>query len=122
MAARGYGAPETVAIFERLRKLAIGADNADARFSINYGLWVGSYVRGELASMRQLVEIFLHGADGQPDSLEAGAASRIAGFTSWFSGDFTGARAHYEQALAAYNPERDRNIDLRFGLRQQRLE
>jgi DNA-binding SARP family transcriptional activator/predicted ATPase len=115
IAARGYGAPETAAAFARARELADAVQDDDASFSVNYGLWVGSYVRGELTSMRQWADAFRHDAERHPDSPEVGLAWRMCGQTSWFQGDFVEARAHLEKALAAYNPERDRDIDFRFG-------
>jgi hypothetical protein len=40
--ARGYSAPETTAAFARARELTAGIEDAAERFSIYYGLWVGS--------------------------------------------------------------------------------
>ena len=44
----------SAAAFKRARELATGVENAEERFSGNYGLWGGSYVRGELGAMREL--------------------------------------------------------------------
>jgi hypothetical protein len=52
MSARGYGAVETRAAFERARELATDGEDYAERFSVNYGLWAGSFVRGELVPMR----------------------------------------------------------------------
>ena len=49
IAARGYGAPETTEAFARARESASGDKDAPERLAADYGLWVGSYVRGELA-------------------------------------------------------------------------
>ena len=49
IAARGYGAPETTEAFARARESAAGDKDAPERLAADYGLWVGSYVRGELA-------------------------------------------------------------------------
>src|SRR5208282_536463 len=48
-AARGYGAPETTAAFSRARDSAEGERHARARLAADYGVWAGSYVRGELS-------------------------------------------------------------------------
>ena len=57
--ARGYGAPETTKVFAMARELASGDKGAPERLVADYGLWAGSYVRGELSPMRAHVETFL---------------------------------------------------------------
>ena len=47
-AARGVGAPETTEAFARARESASGEKDAPGRLAADYGVWVGSYVRGEL--------------------------------------------------------------------------
>ena len=58
-AARGFGAPETTEAFARARESASGDKDAPERLAADYGLWAGSYVRGELPPMRAHVEAFL---------------------------------------------------------------
>ena len=60
IAARGFGAPETTEAFARARESASGDKNASERLAADYGLWVGSYVRGELPSMRAHAAAFLN--------------------------------------------------------------
>ena len=48
IATRGHGAPETMEAFARARKSASGDEDAPGRFAADHGLWVGSYVRGDL--------------------------------------------------------------------------
>ena len=78
-AARGYGAPETTEAFARARESASGDKDAPERLAADYGLWVGSYVRGELSSMRAHAAAFLSDVEARPDSPEAGVAHRAAG-------------------------------------------
>jgi class 3 adenylate cyclase/predicted ATPase len=113
--ARGYGMSETTAAFARARELAGGIEDATERFPAYYGLWAGSYVRGELASMRELAEVFLREAKCRPGAPELSVAQRAFGTTCWFQGDLVNARAHHEQALAAYDADRDRSLAFRFG-------
>ena len=49
IAARGYGAPETTEAFARARESASGDKDTPERLAADYGLWVGSYLRGDLA-------------------------------------------------------------------------
>jgi class 3 adenylate cyclase/tetratricopeptide (TPR) repeat protein len=115
IASRGTHAAETTAAFARARELAEGLDATSERFSVYYGLWVGHYVRGEIEPMRELVEAFLNDASRCKASSELSVAHRIYGVTRWFQGDFVGAQSHLEEAVAIYDPERDRDLSYRFG-------
>lgn len=115
IAARGHGALETTVAFERARQLTAGIDDAEQRCSVYYGLWVGSYVRGEPKSLSELAETFLRETDSRRGSSEYCVAHRISGVTRWLRGDYVGARRHFELAVAAYDAERDRATALRYG-------
>ena len=94
IAARGHGAPETTDAFARARESASGDKDAPERLAADYGLWVGSFVRGELSAMREHAATFLGDVEARPDSPEAGVAHRTAGTTHWFAGEYRrGARA-----------------------------
>ena len=114
IAARGT-APETTEAFARARDWADGDKDAAERLAVDYGLWVGSYVRGELPPMRAHAETFLNDVAGDADSPEAGVAHRIAGVTHWFAGEFVEARDELERALALFQPGRDDELAFHFG-------
>jgi len=115
IAARGHHAEETTAAFARALEIAHGIEEAPDRFSAYYGLCVGSFSRGELAAARLAAEAFLRGIEQWPRSPEAGVAHRVYGMTCWIQGDFAEARTHLEQAIAIYDPRRDRELAFRFG-------
>ena len=115
IAARGYGAPETTEAFARARESAVGDKTAPGRLSADYGLWVGSFTRGELQSMRAHSADFLNDVQARPDSPEAGVAHRVAGATCWFAGEYCDANDHLERALALFQPGRDDDMAFRFG-------
>jgi class 3 adenylate cyclase/predicted ATPase len=115
IAARGYGAPETTEAFARARESAAGDKDAPGRLSADYGLWVGSFTRGDLPSMRAHSADFLDDVAARPDSPEAGVAHRVAGATCWFAGEYREARDHLERALAMFQPSRDDDMAFRFG-------
>ena len=114
-AARGPGAPETTEAFARARKSAVGGKHAPEQLAADYGLWVGSYVRGELSPMRARAETCLRDVGARPDSPEAGVAHRAAGATHWFAGEYREAREHLERAVALFQPGRDDDLAFRFG-------
>jgi class 3 adenylate cyclase/predicted ATPase len=113
--ARGFASQETTAAFSRAREFASGIEEVTERFPVYYGLWASSWVRGELAQMREPAQAFLDDTKARPGTREASIAHRLLGSTCWFQGDFVGARMHLENSLAIYNSERDRDFAFRFG-------
>jgi len=111
---RGHSQPETIAAFARARELAAGIEDPAARFSAYYGMWLVSFVRADLAPMREVAAASLRDAQRLPDLPAAGRAMHVFGVTSWFQGDYLGARTHLEQALAAYDHERGHHLVPRF--------
>ncbi len=114
-AARGPGAPETAQAFARARESAVGDNAALERLSADFGLWVGSYIRGELLAMRENSTAFLSDVEARPDSPEASVAHRVAGITHWFAGEHREAQDHLERALTLFQPGRDDDLAFRFG-------
>jgi tetratricopeptide (TPR) repeat protein len=115
LAAKGYGAPETAAAFARARELVAEIEDTDERFSVYYGLWVGSYIRGELAPMRELAAAFLADVEQRPGLPETATAHRIVGVTRWVEGHYVEAHRHFEKAIAEASPELDSSLAFRFG-------
>jgi predicted ATPase len=115
IAARGFGAPETIEAFAKARDSAYGEKDAPERFAADYGLWVGSFIRGELLPMRAHAETFLVDVEAKPDSPEAGVAQRSVGVVHWFAGEYREARDHLERALALFQPGRDDDLAFRLG-------
>jgi class 3 adenylate cyclase/predicted ATPase len=113
--ARGFASQETTAAFSRAREFASGIEEVTERFPVYYGLWASSWVRGELAQMREPAQAFLDDTKATPGTREASIAHRLLGSTCWLQGDFVGARMHLENSLAIYNRERDRDFAFRFG-------
>jgi class 3 adenylate cyclase/tetratricopeptide (TPR) repeat protein len=115
MHTKGYGAPETKASLEQARELAATIEDAAERNPVYYGLWVGSYIRGELAPMRENAMAFLSSVAGRQAQPEDVSAFRAFGLTCWVEGDFTGAKEHLERAVELSSADRDRGLALRFG-------
>ena len=114
--AKGAHAPEPKEAFGRARELAASIEDPLQRFSTYYGLWVGAYVRWEIATMAEVADALLQEAEHRADLAEAGIAQRIYGTTCWATGgDVATARKCFEHAIALYRPERDRELALRFG-------
>jgi predicted ATPase len=112
---RGQTSQEAIAAFAAARDLAGQVEDATERCAAYYGMWVGAFVRGELASSREIAEALLKDALRWPASPEAGIAHRLFGATCWLQGDYVNARLHLEQALAAHDHKTDRHLASRIG-------
>jgi class 3 adenylate cyclase/predicted ATPase len=113
--ARGFGVAETQTAFVVARDLAADIEDVSERFPAYYGLWSGSFLRGDLTSMQEVAAAFLRDVESGPTSPEAAIAHRICGMTRWFEGNFVAARRHLEHVLASYDAVRDRELVFRFG-------
>jgi class 3 adenylate cyclase/predicted ATPase len=113
--ARGYSAPETTAAFARARELTAGIADPAERFSVYFGLWAGSFVRGDLAATREITDVMLAETTERPDSPEACTAIRLDGNAHWMAGNFIMARDQLQRALAMFDPERDADLAIRFA-------
>src|SRR5262245_57112819 len=111
---RGHSQPETIAAFARARELVPGIEDPTARFSAYYGMWLGSFVQADIAPMREVAVAALGDASHSTQFHGGGRAGHVFGVTCWFQGDYVGARASLEQALAAYDHERDYQLAPRF--------
>jgi class 3 adenylate cyclase/tetratricopeptide (TPR) repeat protein len=113
--AHGHAAERTKSAFARARELASRVENAIDRFSAYYGLWVGSYTRGEIGPAREMAELFLREIEVQPSLPQACVGHRIFGTTCWYLGDFAGAHHHLEKALSLYDRAAHGDFANRFG-------
>ncbi|MBV8456678.1 MAG: hypothetical protein JO122_08695, partial [Acetobacteraceae bacterium] len=112
---KGYQALETSAAFARAREMASQVEDPVERFSAYYGLWVGHFVRGEPAPMREVAELFLREATARPDCPEILNAHRIFGQTRLYCGDFGGAHDHFQKTIELYDQARHADFANRFG-------
>ena len=123
MHVKGYAAPETKAASERARLLieqaeAIGEPVEDPLllFSVLYGFWAANFVAFNGDAMRELAAQFLTLAEKQGTTVPLMIGHRLMGISLMFTGDLAEGRAHYDQALALYDPVEHRPLAARFGL------
>jgi predicted ATPase len=119
---RGYVAPETKAAVERARLLieqaeALGEppDDPLLRFSVLYGLWLGSLVSFSGDICRDLAAQFLTLAEKQGAAVPLMIGHRLVGISLLFTGDLGASREHFDPAIASYNPAEHRLLATRFG-------
>jgi class 3 adenylate cyclase/predicted ATPase len=115
---KGFAAPATKAAVERARLLieqaeAFGEPPEDPLllFSVLYGFWVANYVAFNGDVMHELAAQFLALAEKQGATVPLMMGHRLMGS----SGNIAEGRAHYDQALALYDPAEHRPLATRFG-------
>jgi predicted ATPase len=127
---RGHAAPETREATQRARFLieqseGLGEhpDDPLLLFTVLYSSWVANFVAFNGGACRDLAAQFLALAkkDGTAAPLIVG--HRMAGMSLSCTGQLSRARAHYDRAIALYDPAEHRPLATRFGqdLRAQNL-
>ena len=123
MHVKGYAAPESKAASERARLLieqaeAIGEPVEDPLllFSVLYGFWGANFIAFNGDAMRELAAQFLTLAEKQGTTVPLMIGHRLMGISLTFTGDLAEGRAHYDQALALYDPMEHRPLAARLGL------
>ena len=119
---KGYGAPDTKVAMEQARLFieraeALGEPPEDPLllFSVLYGFWVVNYTAFDGDRVRALAAQFLALAEKQTATVPLMIGHRLMGNSLLFAGDITEARAHYDQAIAFYDPLAHRPPSTRLG-------
>jgi tetratricopeptide (TPR) repeat protein len=119
---KGYAAPETKAAAERARMLIEQADASGEPsedplllFSVLYGFWVANYAAFNGDVLPELAAQFLALAEKQGGTVPLMLGHRLLATSLVYTGDITEGRAHYDQALALYDPATHLPLATRFG-------
>ena len=84
-------------------------------FSVLYGLWVANLVAFNSAVCVDLATQFLSLAEKLRTTGPLMVGHQMVGISLQSTGDIIGGRAHYNQALALYDPVEHRPLATRFG-------
>src|SRR5450759_4299003 len=84
-------------------------------FSVLYGFWVANFIAFNGEAMRELAGQFLALAEKQSEIVPLMIGHRLMGTSLVFTGDVAEGRAHYDQAIALYDPTVHRPLATRFG-------
>jgi class 3 adenylate cyclase/DNA-binding response OmpR family regulator/predicted ATPase len=122
MHTRGYASPDTKASFAQARRYieeaeALGEppDDPLLLFAVIYGFWVGNFVAFNGPLLRRLAAQFLALAEKQGAAVPLMIGHRLMGTSLKCTGDVAASRAHYDRALALYDPALHRPLATRFG-------
>jgi predicted ATPase len=114
-AVKGFAASETERAYTRARELCERLGNPPELFPTLYGLWVMHINRSAFRTARELAERLLLRAQSAHDPALLTYARMAHGATSYWMGEFLGAREHLEMAISIYDPERHRPLAFRYG-------
>ena len=122
MHTKGYASPDTKASFDQARlyierAVALGEppDDPLLLFAVIYGFWVGNYVAFNGDALRDLAAHFLTLAAKQEATVPLMIGHRLMGTSLMCTGGIAESRAHYDKAIALYNPGEHRSLAMRFG-------
>jgi class 3 adenylate cyclase/predicted ATPase len=120
---KGYAAPETKAAMERARLLieqadALGEPVEDPLllFSVLYGMFIANFNAFNGDEMRKLAGQFLAHAERQGATAPLMIGHRIMGLSLISTGNLVEGRAHYDRAIALYDPDAHRPLAMRFSI------
>jgi class 3 adenylate cyclase/predicted ATPase len=119
---KGFAALETKTALERAHLLieqakTLGESPEDPLllFSILYGFWVANDVAFNGDVCRDLAAQFLALAEKEEATVPLMIGHRLMGSSLLHTGDIAASRAHYDQAIALYDPLEHRPLATRFG-------
>ncbi|WP_375778600.1 AAA family ATPase [Bradyrhizobium sp. ma5] len=116
---KGYAAPETKAAAKQARMLIEQADEPPEDslllFSVLYGFWVANYVAFDGDVMLRLAAEFLSFAGRQGETVPLMIGHRLMGTSLMCTGKIAEGLAHYDQAIALYDPADHRPLAAQFG-------
>jgi class 3 adenylate cyclase/predicted ATPase len=122
MHTKGFAATETKAAFNQARLIiaqaeALGEPSEDPLllFSVLYGFWVANFVGFNGDVMRELAAQFLALAEKQSLTAPLMIGHRLNAVSLLFTGDIAEGRAHFDRAIALYDPAEHRPLATRFG-------
>jgi class 3 adenylate cyclase/predicted ATPase len=122
MPTKGHAAPETKVAFDQARLLieqaeGLGEPPEDPLllFSVLYGFWVASWAAFDGDVLRELAAQFLTLAEKQGATVPLMIGHRQMGASLVYTGDTTQGRAHFDRAIALYDPAEHRPLATRFG-------
>ena len=120
---KGYAAPETKEAAERAHLLIEQAESLGEApedpllsFSVLYAVWTSNYVAFNGNLIRKLASQFLARAEKQGATAPLLIAHRLLGISLMCTGNVVQGKAHFDRAIAIYDPGEHRPLATRFGI------
>jgi predicted ATPase len=115
IAIKGMASPEVGRAYARARELCLPVSDTPQLFPVLFGLRFFYEVRADLQAAYEIAEQLFDMARRGSDLIDLMQAYRAMGQTLLWKGEFAPALAHFEQAIALYDPQRHRSLALTHG-------
>src|SRR5262249_18066812 len=115
MAAKGFGAEETMLALNRALKLCHRLNARPQIFSVLSGLVGAHLMRGEIESARELAQELLNLAQNRNDRTALLMGHRMLGMSLFVLGELDAAKRELQSAMELYDPERHEALALTFS-------
>jgi len=112
---KGLAAPEVAGAYTRARELCRRVEETPQLFPVLFGLWRFYDVRAELQAAHEIGEQLMRLAQQVGDLTFLLQAHFSLGVTSYWFGELTSARAHFEQAMSFYDSQQQNSYLVLFG-------
>jgi class 3 adenylate cyclase/tetratricopeptide (TPR) repeat protein len=112
---KNWSAPEVERPYARARELCEQLGDLPQLLPVLFGLWSVYHVRGQFGRAREAGQDLLRRAEHANDPALLLMAHNALGETLVHRGEFLAARRHLENALALYDPKRDRQLVITTG-------
>lgn len=116
MSTLGWGSREVEAACVRAQELCEKLGNFQGLLGSRWGLWTVYLLRGTIVPCIEAAKPVLEMAMPTGDPMLQIIAHQANGYSNYFIANFAAAREHAENALALYDPERERTLVSIFQL------
>jgi TOMM system kinase/cyclase fusion protein len=116
MAVKGRAAPEVERVYTRARALCQQVGDTPQLFPVLRGLYLFYLNRGQRQTAQDLAEQLLRQAERQPEVAPRMLGQYLLGLVLFQRGALEEAVRHFEQAIAAYNPQEHRELAHVYGI------
>ncbi|MFK5893048.1 MAG: BTAD domain-containing putative transcriptional regulator [Pseudomonadota bacterium] len=113
-AIEGYASPDGVIAYSKALELGDQQSNSSDFFQALWGVWASSSSQANYPKAREYSQRLLEIASSK-DPVELQEGHFAVGNTLYWSGEFSKAREHLQQAIALYKPEHHEQLITRFG-------
>jgi predicted ATPase len=115
IAAKGFGAEETMLALNRALKLCDKLDDSPQVFPVLSALVGAHLMRGEIESARALAQDLLNLAQNRNDRTALLMGHRVLGMSLFVLGELDAAKRELQSAMELYDPERHAPLALIFS-------
>jgi len=102
-------------LIEQAEALGEPPEDPLSLWSILYGFWAAQYTAYNGDAIRELATQFLELALKQGATIPLMVGHRLIGTSFLYRGEFSNALAHFDRAIALYDPAEHRQLRTRFG-------